>query len=183
MFHEPMARALVDACITHVRYEPRPYRLSHRLRYFYVPLSRLDKLERPFLGRNRFNLYSLDDRDYGRSGGDIRAWIADAFRCVGLDMPDDYDISLLTLPRSARLRLQSGELLVLPRHDGCASRGACRGQQHIRRAPLLHVPKCGWVSFQSRYGIRVRESLSCVAISRSRGLIIFAFGKPRTAFP
>ena len=99
MFHEPMARALVDARITHVRYEPRPYRLSHRLQYFYVPLSQLDTLARPFLGRNRFNLYSLDDRDYGRSGGDIRAWVADAFRCVGIDLPDDYDVSLLTLPR------------------------------------------------------------------------------------
>jgi DUF1365 family protein len=99
MFRAPMARALVDARITHMRYEPRPYRLSHRLQYFYVPLSRLDTLARPFLARNRFNLYSLDDRDYGRSDRDIRAWVADAFACAGIDLPNDYDVSLLTLPR------------------------------------------------------------------------------------
>ncbi len=40
----------------------------------------------------------------------------------------------------AGLRLQSGELLVLPRPLGRAARRAVRGQQHLRREPLLPGP-------------------------------------------
>ena len=41
------------------------------------------------------------------------------------------------LPARAGLRVQAGELLVLPPRRRHAARGGRRGQQHLRRAPLL----------------------------------------------
>jgi DUF1365 family protein len=96
----PLQRSLLDARVVHARFEPKPYSLSHRLTYLYVPLSALSGgLQRPLLSRNRFNLFSLNDRDYGASGTPCEAWIDEVFASAGLDTKSGHTISLLTLPR------------------------------------------------------------------------------------
>lgn len=96
---DPLERGVLDARVTHVRYSPRPYVLSHKLWYLRVPLADLDRLERRFMRRNRFGLFSLYDRDYGDSRKEPAAWIADAFKSTGARLPGDAEIVLVTLPR------------------------------------------------------------------------------------
>lgn len=93
-------RALLNARITHARLAPKPYSLAHKLTYVYAPLSALEALPRPLLSRNGFNLFALNDRDYGTKGSPepLSRWIDRAFESAGRTMPDG-DINLLTLPR------------------------------------------------------------------------------------
>jgi DUF1365 family protein len=94
----PIARGLLEARITHARFAPKPYTLSHRLTYLHIPLVDLPRLKRPFLKRNGWGLFSLNDRDYGERGGDLTAWVRSAFDSVGAPMPNG-EITLVTLPR------------------------------------------------------------------------------------
>jgi len=94
----PMTRALLEARITHARFAPKPYVLSHRLTYLHVPLVELARLKRPFLKRNGWSLFSLNDRDYGERGEDLAQWVRSAFASVDAPMPDGQ-ITLVTLPR------------------------------------------------------------------------------------
>jgi DUF1365 family protein len=96
----PLQRSLLDARVVHARFEPKPYALRHRLTYLYVPMAALSVgLQRPLLSRNRFNLFSLNDRDYGSSGTPCETWINEVFASAGLDLRAAHTVSLLTLPR------------------------------------------------------------------------------------
>lgn len=100
---EAIAGGLLEARITHVRTTPKRYVLSHRLAYLHLSLADLDRVQRPFLARNGFSLFALNDRDYGdgiRAGeaNAMRAWLMRAFESVGAPFPDG-DIHLVTLPR------------------------------------------------------------------------------------
>jgi hypothetical protein len=98
LHRDPIARGLLEARITHARFSPKPYALSHRLTYLHVPLADLGRLKRRFLGRNGWGLFSLNDRDYGDRGSDLSVWVRSAFDSVGAPMPEG-GITLLTLPR------------------------------------------------------------------------------------
>jgi hypothetical protein len=57
------------------------------------------------------------------------------------------------LPARAGLRLQAGQLLVLPPRDG-SWRHRGRGQQHLRRAPLLPAAGPGWPGARAAWRAR-----------------------------
>ncbi len=95
----PIPGGVLDARVTHVRFSPRRYVLSHRVWYLRLPLRELDHLDRPFLRRNRFGLFSLHDRDYGDKSEDLHDWIRHAFAAVGASVPANSNVALLTLPR------------------------------------------------------------------------------------
>lgn len=67
-------RSCVYECrISHERFSPKAHRFRYRAFMFCLDLDEIDSLVRriPFLGRNRFNLYSFHDRDHagGTAGG------------------------------------------------------------------------------------------------------------------
>lgn len=97
---DPLPRALLRARITHARFSPKPYVLSHRLTYLKVPLRDLPRLARPFLARNGFSLFALNDCDYGDGKRDLNAWVRAAFEDAGASPPDGA-VELVTLPRVA----------------------------------------------------------------------------------
>ena len=71
-------------------------------------------------------------------------------------------------PAHLRLRIQSGELLVLLRPRGRAARAVRRRAQHVRCAPRLpaecDVPRTD----RGRYRARLPQGVSCLAVLRHR---------------
>ena len=96
-----LPRGILDARVTHVRHQPRPYALSHKLWYLHIGLDELTRLPGALLGYNRGKLYSINDRDYGESGRPLARWIDDAFAAAGCGVPPAGRIALLTMPRIA----------------------------------------------------------------------------------
>lgn len=88
----------MNARITHVRFTPKPYALTHRLAYLHVPIDALGRLPRRFLARNGFGLFALNDRDYGDRGSGLETWIAEALASENIPLPGG-EITLVTLPR------------------------------------------------------------------------------------
>lgn len=94
----PIAGGLLKARITHARFGPKTYVLSHKLTYLCVPLHELKNLKRRFLNRNGWGLFSLNDQDYGDGHKDLQNWISLAFASVKAQKPNG-EIKLVTLPR------------------------------------------------------------------------------------
>ncbi|MCU0953379.1 MAG: DUF1365 domain-containing protein [Hyphomicrobium sp.] len=94
----PIARGLLDARITHARFSPKPYTLSHKLTYLHIPVGSLPVLKRRFLNRNGWGLFALNDRDYGNRSTGMTEWLRSAFESAGETLPDG-EVTLVTLPR------------------------------------------------------------------------------------
>ena len=80
---------------------PKHHRLRYRLAQILVDIDELDCLSASLrlFSRNRFNLVSFHDRDYGdRSGRSLRLQVEDHLRTIGI-VPDGGPIRLLTMPR------------------------------------------------------------------------------------
>jgi DUF1365 family protein len=87
--------------VTHRRIRPRPHALAYRVFSLLLDLDEIDGLSRRLrlFSRNRFNLFSFHDRDYGAgTATPLRAQVEDHLRAAGLE-PDGGPIRLLTLPR------------------------------------------------------------------------------------
>lgn len=87
--------------VTHRRLLP----MSHKLRYrTYSLLLDIDELEEvaaqlPILSHNRWNLFSINDRDFGpRDGTPLRGWIDAQLDAAGIDL-DGGKVMLLAFPR------------------------------------------------------------------------------------
>jgi DUF1365 family protein len=93
-----LAKSIFHARITHVRFTPKPYVLSHRLWYLAVRLSDLHRLNRFMLGYNRRRLFSLSDSDYGRGKQSLEEWLRKVFEEAGTALPGG-EVVLVTLPR------------------------------------------------------------------------------------
>jgi hypothetical protein len=92
--------ALYFGAVAHRRLRPVGHRLEYRVFSMLVDLDRLDALDRGlrYFSRNRFNLFSFHDRDYGHGrpadlAGHIRATLAKA------GVAADGRIRLLCYPR------------------------------------------------------------------------------------
>lgn len=94
----PIERGLLEARITHARFSPKPYTLSHKLTYLHVPMGFLPVLRRRFLNRNGWGLFALNDRDYGNRSTGMSEWLQSAFASAGAAVPDG-EVTLVTLPR------------------------------------------------------------------------------------
>ncbi|WP_143181898.1 DUF1365 domain-containing protein [Thalassospira sp. TSL5-1] len=79
--------ALYQGVVTHQRVRPRQHRLRYRVVSFLFDLDEIDDLHRRlrFFSRNRFNLFSFHDRDFGQGERtDIKAQILDILQKNGL---------------------------------------------------------------------------------------------------
>lgn len=95
-----MNSAIYAGIVTHVRWKPFVHRLRFGLFTLLLDLDEVDQLTRiPFFSRNRFNLVSFHDRDFGpRDGSDLRGWLATEMAGAGVEEAPGR-IRLLALPR------------------------------------------------------------------------------------
>jgi len=95
------ASAIYLGRVMHQRLRPRRHKFDYRGFWFVFDLDEVDAIagRLTFFSRNRFNLFSFYDRDYGdRSGAAPRAHVERHMAEAGL-APDGGRIALLTLPR------------------------------------------------------------------------------------
>lgn len=95
--------ALYECTVVHCRLKPKRNPFIYRVFMFSVDIDELPGLGRRFFGfsHNRFNLFSIDDRDHidlGKPGG-IRANLTEWLAGQGISCPSDSRIRLLTFPR------------------------------------------------------------------------------------
>jgi len=93
--------ALYPGTVFHERFRPRVHRLRYRIFQCLFDLDEIDALAGGLrlFSRNRFNLFSFHDRDFGdRSGGPLRPQIEALMRRAGQE-PDGGPIRLLAMPR------------------------------------------------------------------------------------
>ena len=95
--------SLYECAVAHCRLKPKRHAFDYRVFMLSVDLSELPALGKSLFGfsHNRFNLFSIDDRDHidlGHPGGirgNLVKWLADQ----GTRVPDEAEIRLVTFPR------------------------------------------------------------------------------------
>ncbi len=96
MSHAP---SLYECRVNHTRVSPKRHAFDYRVFMLAIDLDEFPKL--PLLSKNRFNLFSIDDRDHIRTDPakgireNLTAWLAGH----GTAVPADARITLLTFPR------------------------------------------------------------------------------------
>jgi DUF1365 family protein len=94
--------AIYTGAVMHRRLAPRRHRFRYRGFWLLLDLDELDSLTSRlrFFSHNRFNLFSLDDRDHGDgSAAPLRVQIEARLRGAGIDCTGGR-IRLLCMPRS-----------------------------------------------------------------------------------
>jgi DUF1365 family protein len=87
--------------VMHRRLRPLSHRLNYRVFSLYLDLDELPDLHRclRLFSHNRFNLFSLYDRDFGtRDGGPLRPWVEAAMARGGVDLAGG-SVRMLCFPR------------------------------------------------------------------------------------
>ncbi len=85
--------------ISHTRISPKKHAFAYRVFMLAIDLDAFPKVT--FLSKNRFNLFSIDDRDHIRTDPkkstreNLVHWLAEN----GTEIPPDSSITLLTFPR------------------------------------------------------------------------------------
>lgn len=93
--------SLYECAVMHCRLRPKRHGFNYRVFMFSVDLDELPSLRCFGFSHNRWNLFSIDDRDHidlGKPGGirpNLLAWLADQ----GSHFPSDVKVRLLTFPR------------------------------------------------------------------------------------
>ncbi|SDF78922.1 hypothetical protein SAMN05216241_102360 [Limimonas halophila] len=93
--------ALYTGGIMHNRLRPFRHRFTARVASLYVDIDDLPALSRRLwlFSHNRFNVFSVHDRDHGpRDGGPLRPWAEAQLARAGIDL-DGGSIRLLCFPR------------------------------------------------------------------------------------
>jgi DUF1365 family protein len=97
-----MNSCLYDCEVVHKRLHPKRHEFRYRLFYFDIDLDELEAAAKKLrlLSHNRFNIYSLCDKDHldlGKGGlrANLKAWMQDR----DCELNDDDKVRLLTLPR------------------------------------------------------------------------------------
>ena len=95
--------SLYECNVVHCRLMPKRNEFTYRVFMFSVDIDELPALGKRLLGfsHNRFNLFSIDDRDHidvGKPGG-IRGNLTSWLKEQGIDCPEDAKIRLVTFPR------------------------------------------------------------------------------------
>ena len=93
------ASALYTGSVMHQRLRPVRHRLRYRVFSLLLDLDELPALSQRLrlFSLNRFNLFSLHERDYGAGNGGLRGYVEAQLRAAGL--PAAGAIRLLTMPR------------------------------------------------------------------------------------
>jgi DUF1365 family protein len=95
------ASGLYVGTVMHRRLRPRQHRLQYRIFSLLLDLDEIDEVagRLRWFSRNRFNIFSFYNRDYGRGSAEpLRAQVEGHMRAAGL-VPDGGPIRLLTMPR------------------------------------------------------------------------------------
>ena len=93
------SNSLYKCNVNHTRVSPKKHAFDYRVFMLAFDLDSFPKL--PLLSRNRFNLFSIDDRDHIRTDPrkstkeNLLAWLQEN----GSEIPADSRITLLTFPR------------------------------------------------------------------------------------
>lgn len=84
----------------HRRLRPKTHQLNYRVFWLLLDLAEIDDLDRGLrlFSRNRFNLLSFHDADYGDGSGVLRPQVETWMERAGIDL-DGGPIRLLTMPR------------------------------------------------------------------------------------
>jgi DUF1365 family protein len=96
-----MYSGIYESVVRHQRFNPMGHRLSYSVYSLLIDLDEIDDLVAaiPVMSRNRFNLVSFHDRDFGpRDGSDLREWFVARVAEAGMDFGDGR-ISMLVFPR------------------------------------------------------------------------------------
>ena len=169
--------------VRHTRLRPARHAFAYAGYFLLLPMRSMQDpahaASRSCLARNRRAALSFFDADHGDgrgpdTGGAL-AWLDALLHAQGITDADRRGLAAV-LSAGARLRLQAGQLLVLPpprrrrRRRAACHRG--RGQQHLWRAPLLparpaalgRAARCGQGCSMCRRSCRSRAtttSASC----------------------
>ena len=93
------ATELCTGRVFHKRLRPVEHLFSYAVFFLRVPLSQVDRIGNRWLSRNRLNLLSFVDRDYGpRDGSSLEAWMRALLKREGICTADG-EIVLQTFPR------------------------------------------------------------------------------------
>lgn len=94
------ASALYRGGVSHTRRRPKVHRLDYRVFWLLLDLDEIDDLDRRLrrFSRNRFNLLSFHDRDYGDGQTPLRTRIMGLLARAEVDIGNGA-IRLLTMPR------------------------------------------------------------------------------------
>lgn len=95
-----LTHAFLDAHVMHARHAPKKHVLNYDVWYLCADLKALAELSAlKFFSRNRHNVYSLFDRDYGlEPGKNLEDYIATLKRDYGITAVDG-ETTLVTMPR------------------------------------------------------------------------------------
>jgi DUF1365 family protein len=114
------ASALYAGHVMHQRVTPRRHRLDYRLFMLLLDLDEIDMLSRQlrFFSRNRRNLFSFRDRDYGAGDNTpLRAQVERHLRAANIPI-DGGAIRLLTMPRMLGFAFNPLSIYFCHRRDG-----------------------------------------------------------------
>ena len=85
--------------VMHRRIRPHEHQFSYGVFFLRIPLSTLSSIENRWTSLNRFNLLSLDARDYGAGdGSDLLSWARTLLKENGLSAANG-EVVLQTFPR------------------------------------------------------------------------------------
>ena len=87
--------------VTHRRLQPMGHKLRYRTYSLLLDIDHLEEIasQTRLLGYNRWNLFSIYERDFGpRDGTPLRAWINHQLETAGIDL-DGGKVMLLAFPR------------------------------------------------------------------------------------
>ena len=103
--------SLYEGSVKHFRVRPKRHVLQYRLFSFLIDLSELDALHArlKLFSRNRFNLFTFRDSDFGVSGTNLQSYIESQLRDAGLFSKPARSY-LLCSPRMLGLRSTVGQL-------------------------------------------------------------------------
>ena len=94
-----MRSCLYTGGVMHRRLDRIGYRFGYRVFSLLLDLEELPRLRLRLFSHNRFNLFSLHDRDHGgRDGGPLRPWLESLLRKRGVEL-DGGRVLLLCFPR------------------------------------------------------------------------------------
>jgi uncharacterized protein len=90
-----------EGTVFHNRLRPKPHRFRYSVFSLLIDLGELDGLDRRLrlFSRNRWNLFSFQDRDHGTGNpASLAGWVHERLRTIGVAIPGGR-ISLLCYPR------------------------------------------------------------------------------------
>lgn len=112
--------AVYEGTVRHHRFRPKRHALKYRVFSFLLDLDELDGLDQSlrYFSRNRFNLFSLHDRDLGDGKpASIANWVREQLRLAGLSTQEHAKQGPTSQGRTSQGRI---ELLFYPRMLGYA---------------------------------------------------------------